>query len=161
MELNQRILEAYRDGSPLNFIQECFGVSKQYIKDILLDYKKRNRYKRTFTDEFKKMIAERDINGIPRRQIAHELNINISAVQNACKQFGQAVKERAFSDNTYTLVEGVHSLECCPSCGSKRVNEIESVAWNTITTGIYCMACGDEHFMLDEEVYRVNWEYID
>lgn len=162
MELNQRIIDAYRDGSPLSYIQQCFGVSNKYIKEVLIDYKERNRkHKKAFTDEFKKLIAERDINGVPRRQIAFELDVSMSTVQSACKQFGQAVKERAFSENTYTVVEGVHNLEHCPNCGSKRVNEIESVVGNVNTTGVYCMGCGSEYFILNGQVYQVNWEYID
>lgn len=158
MELEQKIIDAYRDGSPLCYIQECFGVSKEYIKKVLIDYKERNRYKKTFTNEFKQLIAERDINGIPRMQIASELNININTVKRACEQFGQAIKGRAFSENTYTLIEGVHNLERCPRCRSRRVNEVEPVVG---TMGIYCMECGSEFFIMDEQVYQVNWEYID
>lgn len=161
MEFEQRILDSYRDGSHLNCIQQSFGVSEEYIKKVLIDYKERNRYKKTFTDEFKKLISERDINGISRRQIALELDINVNTVKKACEQFGQSVKERASSDNAYTVVKGVHNLDCCPNCKSKRVNEIDSVVNNVNTTGIYCMECGDEYFYMNNKVYRVNWEYID
>lgn len=157
----EKILDAYRDGSHLNYIQECFNVSEEEIIKVLTEYKERNRYKKTFTDEFKKLIAERDINGVPRRQIALELGINVNTVKKACEQFGQAVKERASSDNTYTVVEGVHSLDCCPKCKSKRVNEIDSVVGNINTTGIFCMNCNEEFFKLNGKVYRVNWEYIE
>lgn len=160
LELEKRILDAYRDGTHLSYMQECFFISEEEIKAVLINYKKRNRYQRTFTDEFKKLIAERDINDIPRRQIALELGISINTVKRACEQFGQTVKEKTSSDNAYTIIEDVHNLDRCPKCKSMRVNEIESMAGNVNTTGIFCMECGEEHFIMDGKIYRVNWEYI-
>jgi transposase-like protein len=157
--LEQKVLEAYADGSPIELIITSFNITHEQVTDILHTYKEQSRFKRTFTDEFKKMISERDINNVARRTIATELGINVNTVKRACEQFGQALKEKASSDNAYTVVD-VDNLEVCPSCKSKRVNEIDSMADQINTTGIYCMACGDEHFELNGKFYKVNFEYL-
>jgi len=159
--LSENVLQAYQDGSDVAYIIECFNITHEEFKKILLDYKEGNRHKRTFTKEFRQMVAERDINGVSRRQIASELEINFTTIKRACEEFGQAVKDKATSDQAYTIVEGVKGLEVCPSCQSKSVNEINSIADNVNTTGIYCKNCGDEHFTIGNDVYRVNFEYLE
>jgi predicted RNA-binding Zn-ribbon protein involved in translation (DUF1610 family) len=152
--LKQKVIDAYADGSPIQFIAESFKISQELTKDILIKYKEESRFKKTFTDEFKKMIAQRDINGVSRRQIADELNINANTVKKACEQFGQTLKERAVSENAYTRIDGKFTMKSCPSCKSKKVNNVDE---NTI----YCMNCGEEHIIKDDHALRLNWEYLD
>jgi transposase-like protein len=152
--LEQKVVDAYADGSPIQLIAESFKISHEQIKDILIKYKEESRFKKTFTDEFKKMISQRDINGVSRRQIADELNINANTVKKACEQFGQALKERAVSENTYTRINGNFTMKSCPSCGSSRVNAVEE---NTI----YCKSCGEEHIINEDHALKLNWEYLD
>lgn len=158
MELEQRILDAYREGSDLGYIQQCFNLSEEEIRKVLINYKDRNHYKRTFTDDFKKLIAERDLNNVSRRQIISELSVSANTVKQACKQFGQLVKRYASSENEYTIVKGVHNLDCCPSCKNKRVNNVESIESQET---VFCMNCHGEFFKLKGNVYQVNWEYVD
>lgn len=152
--LEQKILEAYADGSPIGLIMESFNVSREQITEILDAHLEANRYKRTFTDEFKRMIAERDINGIPRRQIALELKLNVNTIKKACEQFGQALKERATSDNAYITVIRDFDLSTCPSCESKKVNVVDE---NTT----YCKSCGNESVHNEDHALILKWEYID
>jgi Zn finger protein HypA/HybF involved in hydrogenase expression len=153
-ELEQKILDAYQDGSDVGYIIECLNTTHSKVKEVLLAYKDANRYKRTFTDEFKRMIAERDINGVARRQIALELEINVNTVKKACEQFGQAFKEKATSENEYTRIDGEFGLDTCPSCGSNSVNIVED---NTT----YCKKCGNEHIIKEDHALKINWEYLD
>lgn len=173
----KKVIQAYADGSTLELIAESFKISMRLVKGIILKFKEESRTKRTFTDEFKKVISERDINGVARSTIAEELDINVSTVKKACEKFGQAIKEKATSDQAFTLVEGVHNLEVCPTCQSRKVNEIDSISDNVNTTGIYCKDCGDEHFIITRtettgkgkkkvevvinDVYKVNFEYLE
>lgn len=187
--VKEKVLQAYADGSDINYIAECFSITEEEVKNILLAYKEESKYKRTFTDEFKIMIAERDMRKIARSTIAKELEINVATVKKACEKFGNAIKEVANNDNVYTLVEGVRNLETCPSCKSKKINSIESISDSINTSGIFCLDCGDEHFMMhkytEEEVeetkedgtvekvmkkvpvdekmyvYKVNFEYFE
>lgn len=154
MKLEERIIEAYRDGSDLGYIVESFNISHEKIKSTLINLKENSRYKRTFADEFKKIIAERDMNGVSRRQISLELEINANTVKRACEQFGQARKEKAQPVNEFTKVTGTFRGDFCPTCKGKNVNEVEDKT-------IYCFDCGDEHELYEGYALRVNWEHID
>ena len=153
-ELERKVLDAYQEGSDLGYIVESFNISYKQVKQILIAFRDSNREKRTFTDELKKVIAERDINGVARRQIANELEININTVKKACAKFGQALKDRASSENEYTRIEGKFDMKTCPSCGSNDVNKVED---NTT----YCKKCGNEHIHNEDHALRLNWEYLD
>lgn len=161
--LEERIIEAYRDGSELGYIVESFNIPYKRVKSILINLKESSRYKRTFTDEFKTIIAERDANGVSRRQISLELEINANTVKRACEQFGNSLKGRAVSDNEFTRIDGAKDMTVCPSCKSSKVNEVD-------VKTIYCMSCGDEFVFKSEKIdkdnynhyaLKVNWEYLD
>ncbi|MER2006527.1 MAG: hypothetical protein ABS939_03665 [Psychrobacillus sp.] len=152
--IEQKVLEAYADGSPLGLIIESFNITHKQVTKILLSYKEKSRYKRTFTDEFRKMIAERDMNGVARSTIANELGLNVNTVKKACEKFGQAIKGKATSDKAFTKIEGEFSLNTCPSCGSKRNNLVDDK-----TT--YCMSCDSEFEYHDGYVLKINFEYIE
>lgn len=154
MNIEERVIEAYRDGSEMGFIVESLNISYKQVKSILINLKESSRYKRTFTDDFKKIIAERDMNGVSRRQISLELEINANTVKKACEAFGQSLKERASSDNEYTKIDGVTNMSQCPHCKSKSINEVDV---NTY----YCMDCGDEFIFKGNYALKVNWEYVD
>lgn len=176
--MKEKVLGAYADGSEIRYIARCFDITEEEVIEILHNYREESKFKRSFTDEFKKLVAERDLK-FSRRQIAQELGINVATVKKSCEQFGNAVKDKAVSDNLYTLVKGVDNLDVCPTCKSHKVNDIESMADNLNTKGVYCMNCGDEHFTLNETeeykddndeiqvrvigtlVYKVNFEYLE
>lgn len=180
MKLRGKVINAYAEGSEIKFIAECFNLTEEQVVQELRNFKEESRFKRTFTDEFRIMVAERDMRKISRTKIAEELQINVATVKTACEKFGNALKEVASNDNVYTIVEGVESIKTCPNCGNKKVNEIETAFGNSVVDGIYCMECGDEHFIVhnyeeikDEDdnvvgqkfistdVYRVNFEYLE
>lgn len=182
MKLLAKIINAYSEGSDINLIAECFNITEERVLEELRNFKEQSRFKRTFTDEFRIMIAERDMRNIPRSRVAEELQLNVATVKSACEKFGNALKEVASNDNVYSIVEGVTSIKTCPSCGNKKVNEIESVygASSVVVDGIYCMECGDEHFIvhnyeeikdednnvvgqkfINSDVYRINFEYLE
>lgn len=154
-EFEKGVLNAYRNGVDVGQIARLNNTTYDAIKDILMKFKEINRNKRIFTNEFKRVIADRDINGISRRQISLELEINASTVKRACEQFGRAFKEKPSpTNNEYTIIEGDFNILNCPTCGSRRVNEID----HKIT---YCMECGNEHIYKTGYVLKVNWEYLD
>jgi len=152
--LIEKILTAYAEGSPIEFISDSFQISSSDVLNVLNTYKENSRYKKTFTDEFKKIIAERDINGVPRMVIAKELGINPTTVKKSCMQFGQSLKEKVTSDKVFTKIEGDFDINSCPSCSSKRVNLVEE---NTT----YCMTCGNEHIFKKGYVLKLNFEYLE
>lgn len=153
-KLEHRVVEAYSEGSPILLISESFKIPQRLALDILRKYKEESRLKRTFTDDFKKMVAERDMNGVPRSTIAEELQLNVNTVKKACEQFGQAIKEKATSDQVFTKIEGEFDLKVCPSCGSNKNNLVDEK-----TT--YCMNCDTEHEYYDGYVLKINFEYLE
>lgn len=152
--IEEKVVKAYRSGSEMGYIIESLNITYKRVKQILLNLKESNRHKRTFTDEFKRIIAERDMNGISRRQISLELEINANTVKRACEQFGQTFKDKATSDNQYTRLDGEFDMSECPTCKSKNVNEVDD---NTT----YCLECGGEHIFKKDHVLRVNWEFVE
>lgn len=152
--MNDNILESYADGNLVSMIAENYNISEEEVINILIEFKIKSKHKKTFTDEFKKMIAIRDVNGASRSSIADELKININTVRKACEQFGQASKEKAVSDNLYTKIEGEFTMDKCPSCNSRRNNQVDD-----FTT--FCMDCSMEHEYYDGYVNRINFEYLE
>lgn len=171
------ILERYRNGSDIGYIVDKLKIPYEEVKKTIISFKTANRLKKSFTDEFKMLIAERDSNGISRRQIASELEINANTVKKACELFGQANKERATSESEFTKIElDKFDLKTCPVCKSSKVNLVDE---NTT----YCKSCGDEciHHKVFKSVetikedgtkdirkelasvyaLRVNWEYVE
>jgi predicted RNA-binding Zn-ribbon protein involved in translation (DUF1610 family)/DNA-binding transcriptional regulator YiaG len=153
-DIRDDILEAYQDGNDLGYIIVKFNITHKRVTDILHTYKEQSRIKRTFTDEFKKVIADRDASGVSRRQIATELNINPNTVKKACEQFGQANKEKATSDNEYTRIDGKFGSDKCIGCESKNVNEVDLGT-------VYCKDCGEEYIIKSDHALKINWEYLD
>ncbi|UUV46736.1 DNA-binding protein [Bacillus phage vB_BanS-Thrax4] len=170
MELRGKVINAYAEGSDINFMAECFGITPQEVLNELRQFKEDSVYKRTFKDEFKIMIAERDMRKITRTSIAEDLQLNVATVKNACEKFGNAIKEFASNDNLYEKVEGATSIKTCPNCKSSKVNAIDSAFHNIVVDGIFCMDCGNEYLQVDtyekeelisSDVYKVNFEYLD
>ena len=153
-KLEDKILNAYRNGSDLGYIIEKLNIPHKKVKQVIIGFKEANRLKKSFTDEFKMLIAERDSNGVSRRKIASELEINANTVKKACEAFGQAHKEKASSENEYTRINKTFPLTICPSCNSNNVNIVED---NTT----YCKDCGNEHIHHQGYTLVVNWEYVE
>lgn len=154
--LKQKILDAYADGSTLGLIVESFNITYSQLVATLIEFKEESRYKKTFTDEFKKMIAQRDLNGVARSTIASELQINANTVKKSCEKFGQALKDKNTSEKAFERIDGEFSMKECPNpkCKSKNVNIIED---NTT----YCKDCGDEYIHNEDHVLRVAWEHLE
>lgn len=154
MNLKSKIIEAYRNGNDLKYISKSLNIPHKELSELLINLKESNRHKRTFTDEFKKIIAERDMSGVSRRKISTELKINASTVKKACEQFGQPLKEKVDKDRVYERIDGEFDMSECPSCSSIKVNEVDD---NTI----YCKKCGDEHIFKKDHILKINWEYLE
>lgn len=166
MTLEEKVIGAYADGSELGLIVESFNITYKQVTQILASFKEANKGKRSYSDEFKRVIAERDMNGIDRTAIRKELEINSITIKKACEQFGQSSKNKASSENEYTRIEGEVSKDICPSCKSRKNNIVDEE-----TT--YCMDCGKEHVYKTETIQdgeeettityalKVNWEYVE
>lgn len=161
MATTDRIVESvkadYAEGVLIESIGELHHMTAQDVLMILREYKESCTFKRNFTDEFKIMIAERDMNEeITRSSIADDLQINPNTIKRACENFGNALKEKAQSAQEFTRIDGLFSFKECPSCKSQKVNKVDEHT-------LYCMVCGDEHIFKFEEEYilKVNYEWFE
>lgn len=153
--LQKRIIAAYAEGSTLHLIADSFGLETENVSDMLNHYRKSCRTPRTFTDEFKKLIAERDLTGAARMEIARELGINVNTVKKACEEFGQKNKDRTDFERLHTKIDGDFPKDECYKCGSKHLNEVDDIG----TT--YCFDCGSEFTHMGDHILALNWEFVD
>jgi transposase-like protein len=150
-----RILSAYAEGSSIMLIAESYDMSNSEVKEVLQNYRQSCRTPRTFTDEFKKMVAERDMNGAARMEIARELGINVNTVKKACEELGQKNKDRTDFDRLYTKIEGIFTKDKCYKCESTKLNDVDDIG----TT--YCFKCGSEVTYKEDHILVLNWEFVD
>lgn len=150
----QYILEAYADGSPLGYLAESFGITYEEVEKLLIEYKEESRFKKSFTEDFRRTIAERDMNGVARNAIAKELGINVNTVKKACEAYGQSVKGKATNDNAYTRIDGEFDMSICPNCNSKRNNLVD----DNVT---YCLDCDSEYEYYNGYILKINFEYLE
>lgn len=153
--LEKRVVSAYTDGSTVNLIAESFDLEPENVLDMLRAYRKSCRTPRTFTDEFKKMVAERDMSGAARMEMARELGINVNTVKKACEEFGQKNKDRTDFERLHTRVDGVFSKEKCFKCEGSHVNEVDD------SGATYCFDCGSEVVYMEDHILVLNWEFVD
>lgn len=154
--ISATIIEEYASGVPVSEIASFSKMTTEEVLAFLREYKKSCTVSNTFTNEFKMMIAERDVSeNVTRSSIALELKINPTTVKKACEKFGSALKDKIQSDEEFTRIDGNFTMDECPTCKSKKVNKVE-------TDSIYCKDCGDEHIFKEEGyILKVNFEYID
>lgn len=164
------IVEDYSNGVSVTDIASEWSKSTDEVLTILRAYKDSCTVSKTFTDEFKMLIANRDAcESVTRSSISKELAINPNTVKKACEKFGNVLKEKAQSDQEFTRIDGNFTEDKCVSCASEKVNKVEE---NTY----YCMECGDEHIfkkvyldildgnepvLIEEYILKVNYEWLD
>ena len=103
------------------------------IREAISDRKERNSFLKRLRDEginennrlkedFRKIIAMRDGNGVSRAQISQELNINYNTIKTACSKYGSAVKKlqkstcARFLANTYSSLSVRLTKFCFSNC---------------------------------------------
>ena len=152
--LKESVISRYSDGMSLQWISNNFDITIKEVKDILLEFKndnKKGHNRILYKDELFMVVAERDLNGVSRRDIETELEINIATVRSACEKFGKGCKSKK---NPYIKVD-CKDLSKCPHCNSDKVNQVDEDGLN-----VYCMDCGNEFFEEGEDFWMIDWSYI-
>lgn len=149
------VVEEYEQGHPISYIAEMLGIEESVVLGFLRQHRDNSRLPNSYTDDFKQMIAMRDLNdGVTRSSISKELEVNPNTIKKACNKYGQALKGKSKSEQMYLRIDGVFARDKCPSCKSKKINEVDD---NTY----YCKDCGDEHIFYDEYIQKINFEWVD
>lgn len=156
--MNSKIIKMYSDGADLKVIAKSFNITTSEVKKHLIAYKLEEKFGNGFTDNFRKVIAERDLNGVARAQIARELSVTPITIRRACKKFGDTIKIKTSNDEQTMKLFGEYTLEECPECESRKINSVDDNI-------IYCLSCGNEYDFNKYEkhgyIEKVLWEFID
>lgn len=155
--MEEEIIFRYSKGAHIDIIAKELGINIAQIMEALAVFKLNNTRSGSFSDELKKVIAERDLNGVQRSMISKELMISQTTIRKCCKEFGDASKMKKDTSNAYLKIKGDFSQDICPECSSRHVNEV-----NELT--IYCMNCGGEFVFNDlgeSHIFKILWMNID
>lgn len=154
------ILDLYSQGVSIEDISKESGIAPYLLLESLRKYTKDQKIKGSYSDDILKLIARRDCQGVQRKQIIEELNISRHLLIRAVEKFGllKTVKPR---DTEEFIMNIDGELTECPFCQSKKLNNIETPFFKRITTGKYCVSCGNEMVIDRNKLYKVNWENID
>jgi ribosomal protein L37AE/L43A len=149
------IINMYRKGFELEEIIHNNNVTYKQVTLLLLSLKKENKVNRRFNDYFRKIIAERDMNGVDRYKISKELGISNSTVKKSCEKFGRAIGKRINDDKKFIKIsDDKPDFDKCPLCRDSKVNILGDNCH-------YCLKCGEEFVVKKDGLYKINWEYID
>lgn len=173
-----KAVQMYRDGEqmseinkllvPLGFTAKDFTANlldNETLKSSNGKSKKKKQNGKRLTEDLKKIISERDYNGVSRSEIIDELGINFVTVRRACEKYGSAKKyaERTNDLDLYEKVDApvkkVDGGIQCHIC-KKRANAVDD-AFNVY----YCPNCFEEYTVRfkkgNEILYRTRWENVD
>ena len=156
------ILKLYKSGASIKEISSELQISEEDVLHKLRDYKESQKRKGQYTEEFMKFVAKRDSHEVLRKDIMSELNISRSFLSKAIEQFGFLKKMNGEeSEEFYLKIDSDFNMSTCPECGSKKMNELNTLFNGVPAKGIYCLSCGNEFVTHENNLYRVKWENVD
>lgn len=172
--MNNEVIKLYRYGYDIEEIVNSTGGSEGEIYHILFDFKKKNStYNgRRLNDDFKKLVCDRISAGASRNSVAEELNISWSLIYDSLKRFGGEELQRSSTrgrkseqSNGYTLINW-RSFDQCPECLGFNVNDVNSYLEEEIEVAkriknSYCIDCGTEWLEKENNVVKVDWEFLE
>ena len=146
------------------YLADSGHTAKDFIDELILREITVNENKMTgkrLSENLKKLIAQRDSNGISRTEIFKELNLNFVTVRRACEKYGSANKYngRVSYRDIYEVVpftiKYVPDGIICPICRG-RANSTECSP-----DIFFCVKCLEEYTIRHKKLYRTRWENID
>lgn len=146
------------------YLSESEYTAQDFIDELILREVTVSATKKTgkrLSEDLKKIIAQRDENGISRTDIFKELNLNFVTVRRACEKYGSSNKYngRISHRDTYEVVPfAIKHIEdgiTCPICRG-RANSTEGSP-----DIFFCVKCLEEYTIRHEKLYRTRWENID
>lgn len=165
-ELLEPVLSYYANGKSIDSIANKLNISREKVLITLRKYKDSQRPNGTYSDDFLKLVADRDSSGVMKVNIMNELLISRSPLMRAIEEFGFVTSRKKEDD--YEFIRGVNPLdkiEECPFCGNTKLNDVDSIITrNSVdfeVEGKYCMGCGEETFIFKNVLYKTKWENVD
>ena len=146
------------------YLKDSGHTAQDFINELILREVTVSETKKTgkrLSEDLKKLIAQRDGNGISRTEIFKELNLNFVTVRRACEKYGSANKYngRVSYRDIYEVVpfaiKHVPDGITCPICRG-RANSTEGSP-----DIFFCVKCLEEYTIRHGKLYRTRWENID
>ena len=157
-----KVLDYYEKGYAIEAIEECMGISREEVLELLNEYRIGQRISGQYSDELMQLVAKRDSYDFKRKDIMAELGISRNFLAKAIEEHGFLNKTtKEAGEEFFMEVAPDFELKECPKCESLKVNEVETMHGNLPTKGYYCLGCGNEFSIRDEKMYIVKWENID
>ena len=151
------IIEEYSKGFSLGIIAENLECDIKEVEEYLLDLKNHSKEGRSFNNEYKTMIANREKRGVSRRKSSKELGINPNTVKNACNEIGLNPPKESDSsgeqEERHDIIISGEIDKNCVFCDSRRVSKVDKKI-------VFCIDCNSEYKVYDDHVMKTNWEYI-
>lgn len=151
-------IDKYLKSSDSQYTAKDF-IDELILREVTVSETKKNG--KRLSEGLKKLIAQRDENGITRTEIFKELNLNFVTVRRACEKYGSANKYsgRVSYRDIYEVVpfaiQYVEDGIKCPICRG-RANSTEGSP-----DIFYCVKCLEEYTVRHGKLYRTRWENID
>ena len=146
------------------YLADSGHTAQDFINELILREITVSETKKTgkrLSEDLKKLIAQRDGNGISRTEIFKELNLNFVTVRRACEKYGSAnkyngrVSHRDIYEVVPFAIKHVPDGITCPICRG-RANSTEGSP-----DIFFCVKCLEEYTIRHQKLYRTRWENID
>lgn len=154
------VLSMYGSGIDIDTIQNyliSYNVDFESIVNILREGKRSSSSR--LPENLRIAIANRDICGVTRSNIAKELDVNLKTIRRSCEKYGSPNKNPVNRDDEilelldYNIKMSGDSL-LCPKCNYRANSVVDS------DTVFFCKNCYEEYTVLDDKIYRTRWENI-
>jgi orotate phosphoribosyltransferase-like protein len=159
--IHQQVVELYKDGLSLKRIARKLDISRQEAQNELLKYRNQERMihgSKKYSSKFESLLCSRYslINNIEK--ISDELNLKSSYLNLLLKR------------NSLILEKGSPNIridwkrfDICPNCKSDNINDLNSYIndYETNVRRSFCKSCWIEWFEENDNVYKIDWAYID
>lgn len=155
------ILDLYKKGASINGIAKELNMTEEAVLIHLNDYKKSQKEKGKYLETLMKLVAKRDSNEVPRKEIMSELNISRNFLIKSVKKFGFLDRlSEEDGEEFFTKVDSDFEFTECLQCHSKKINEVNTLYKGTPAKGFYCRDCGAEFVRNKNSIYKIKWENI-
>lgn len=154
------VLSMYGSGIDIETIHSYlvnYNVDFGSIVNILREGKRSSSSR--LPENLRMAIANRDICGVTRSNIAKELDVNLKTIRRSCEKYGSPNKNPVNRDDEilelldYNIKMSGDSL-LCPKCNYRANSVVDS------DTVFFCKNCYEEYTVLDDKIYRTRWENI-
>ena len=83
-----KVLDHYEKGYAIEAIEECMGISREEVLELLNEYRIGQRVSGQYSDELMQLVAKRDSYDFKRKDIMAELGISRNFLAKSIEEHG-------------------------------------------------------------------------